>query len=194
MADCPGHPWRDLATLSRRIDRIGRATDWEATDMAKLLAAAGIDFIDQGGARTVVGLCPEHAAKFEPSLSETYGNRAEMAVWRASPPQLKAHLAPVFDAGHDAFNNWLVVGRCQPVDIDVDVELEDFAYSVSGISDIEPQNLGWYKDTLVVMDYGQRTADPLDFFDEPDYALERLSEAPNSTPREFLPVPVSPDL
>ena len=104
-------------------------------------------------------------AKFEPTLSGLYGNRIERAIWDQAPPQLREHLAPIFNAGEDSVSgsNWLVMGRATPIDVDVDDDLESFVACIRGIGDLEYCNLGVYNGSVVLVDYGERTAEPLDF-------------------------------
>ena len=165
MPACPGHSNVDLTTLSRQVDRIGYTTDWEGSAMQPLCDAAGIDLVSQGGARTVIGLCAEHVAKFEPTLSGLYGNHIELAIWEQSPPELREHLVPIFGSGTDKASgtNWLVMGRATPIDVDVDDDLESFVAAIQGIGDLEYCNLGVYKGRVVLVDYGERTSEPLGF-------------------------------
>lgn len=158
--------------------------------MQPLLAGHGIELINQGGARTVIGLCTEHVAKFEPTLSGMYGNRVELSIWKAAPPQLREYLAPIFSSGQDAATNWIVMGRATDINPNIDDDLESFTASISGIGDLEYCNLGVYDGHLVVVDYGERTGDDLDFiFTDPEAVeYDEYLEGPRdlvSTDSEF---------
>jgi hypothetical protein len=108
-------------------------------------------------------------AKFEPSLSGLYGNRIEMSIWQQAPVQLREHLAPIFGSGEDptSHTNWLVMGRATPINSDVDDDLESFVACIQGIGDLEYCNLGIYNGHVVLVDYGERSTQELDFTPPP---------------------------
>lgn len=115
--------------------------------------------LGSGAFRVTLGLCPEHALKVNPGL--TNHNVQEAALWTALPEHLRPLFVPVLLVDPADPPLWLIAQRAQPLIIDRDSDFlaEQFSHLLDGLEDLHSGQLGRLHGALVILDYGNLNDD-----------------------------------